>query len=79
MPKEKDPVQKLSDLAKPLRKYLPKHAQEIFMKAYNNAWHQYKEAKTRFGTRTETAHRVAWAAVKKEYKKDEETGKWVKK
>ena len=26
----------------------------------------------------EVAHKVAWAAVKKEYEKDERTGKWKK-
>jgi len=25
------------------------------------------------------AHKVAWAAVKKEYEKDEKTGKWKRK
>lgn len=27
----------------------------------------------------EVAHKVAWAAVKQEYEKDEETGKWKRK
>jgi cation transport regulator len=53
-------------------KGLPKHAQEIFVSAFNAAFEQYKgdEAK---------ANQTAWAAVKTKYQKDEETGEWVAK
>jgi cation transport regulator len=55
--------------------------QEIYMKAYNNAWDQYKDPDERRGddTREETAHKVAWAAVKNEYEKDDKSGRWKKK
>jgi len=43
-------------------KSLPKHAQEIFISAFNNAIKQYKGDETR-------ANKVAWAAVKNKYKK----------
>lgn len=73
-------IKKLKDLPKGVKANLPKHAQEIYMNAYNNAWEQYKDPKKRWsgGSREETAHRVAWNAVKKEYEKNEKDN-WVKK
>jgi cation transport regulator len=58
---------------------LPKHAQEIYQAAYNNAWDEYKDPEDRRGdaSREEVAHKVAWAAVKQKYEKQED--KWVKK
>ncbi|CAG0977829.1 partial Putative cation transport regulator ChaB, partial [Anaerolineae bacterium] len=46
--------------------------------AFNSAWEQYDQPHERRGddTREETAHKVAWAAVKKKYEKNEKTGKW---
>ena len=46
----------------PATRYLPPHAKEIFLAAFNSAWDEY-------GGDEETAFRVAWAAVKKRYKK----------
>lgn len=56
--------------------HLPKHAQGIYLAAYNNAWEQYKEPEGRKGnaTKEETAHKVAWAAVKKEYERNPNGG-----
>lgn len=70
----------LKDLPEQVRNNLPEHAQEIFLKAFNNAWEEYKESESRRGgsSREETAFRVAWSAVEKIYKKDK-SGKWVKK
>lgn len=72
------PYDNLDDLPDGVKKSLPKHAQEIYLAAYNNAWDQYEDPEARRGSasREEVAHRVAWAAVKKEYKKDSKTGKW---
>jgi len=58
---------------------LPKHAQEIYQAAFNSAWQQYDKPEERRGdaTREETAHRVAWAAVKDKYEKQGD--KWVAK
>jgi cation transport regulator len=69
------------ELPDSVRDNLPKHAQEIYMKAFNNAWNQYADPEERRGdaSREETAHKVAWAAVKKVYKKGEESGKWKRK
>lgn len=74
------PYDKNSELPESVRDSLPKHAQDIYRKAYNSAWKQYKDPEERRGndSREETAHQVAWSAVKKEYEKVE-TGKWKKK
>ena len=75
------PYSKHSELPKGVQNNLPEHAQEIYMKAFNNAWDQYKDPKKRQNPkddRESTAHRVAWAAVEKSgYHKDED-GNWVK-
>jgi len=58
---------------------LPKHAQEIYKEAHANALQQYQKPEKRRGGKrqsVEVAHKVAWAAVKKKYKKD--GTKWVK-
>ena len=65
------PYNKLSELPEGVRLHLPRHAQEIYLAAFNNAWEQYEHVE-------ETAHRVAWAAVKNVYAKDEKTGRWKK-
>ena len=71
------PFQRISDLPESVKDNLPKHAQEIYMAAYNSAWEQYDQPEERRGdaSRDETAHRVAWAAVKKKYEKQGD--KWV--
>ncbi len=66
------PYKSLSNLPDSVRENLPKHAQEIYRSAFNSAWEQYNHDEER-------AHKVAWAAVKKMYEKDEKTGDWKKK
>jgi cation transport regulator len=75
------PYSSTSDLPDNVRNVLPAHAQEIYMEAFNSAWDQYDRPEERRGdsSREETAHRVAWAAVKNKYEKDEETGRWKEK
>lgn len=55
------------DLPLSVRRHLPPHAQDIFRAAFNSAWQTYG-ARTPW-RREEAAHRVAWAAVKKRYRK----------
>lgn len=62
----------IRELPESVRNNLPRHAQEIYQAAYNNAWEEYDHEEER-------AHRVAWAAVKQRYVKDDKTGKWEKK
>lgn len=66
------PYNTISDLPESVRDHLPKHAQEIYQAAYNNAYEEYDHEEER-------AHRVAWAAVKNDYEKDEKSGDWKKK
>lgn len=64
------PYQKIEDLPDSVTNHLPKHAQEIFMAAFNSAIEEYNEE--------ETAFKVAWSAVKHKYEKGED-GNWHKK
>lgn len=72
------PYTHLRDLPEQVKFALPKHALEIFRSAFNNAWEEYRDPAKRKGglTREETAYRVAWAAVKQKYHKNE-AGEWV--
>ena len=74
------PYHSVAELPDSVKDNLPKHAQEIYKEAYNSAWDEYKDAADRRGdaSREETAHRVAWAAVKQKYEKNDD-GKWVSK
>lgn len=75
------PYNSPDELPQSVRDNLPSHAQEIYMKAFNNAWDEYADPEDRQGdaSREETAHKVAWAAVKNVYEKDEDDGRWKKK
>lgn len=72
------PYDTIDDLPDSVKNNLPRHAQEIYRAAFNSAWEQYDRPEERRGgaDREETAHKVAWAAVKKEYEKDPRTGEW---
>jgi cation transport regulator len=65
------PYHNLSDLPDSVRDALPKHAQEIYLAAFNDAWDEYRDADKRRGdeSREAVAHKVAWSAVKQQYKK----------
>lgn len=86
-PKQSDwkglmPYKTVKELPERVTDNLPQHAQEIYMEAYNSAWEQYTDPEKRRDdddTREEVAHKVAWAAVKNVYEKDERTGKWKRK
>jgi cation transport regulator len=72
------PYQTTSDLPESVRGHLPPHAQDIFLHAFNSAWHEYADAAKRAGdeSQEQAAFRVAWAAVKHEYQKNAATGQW---
>ena len=61
------PYSSIEDLPNSVQGHLPVHAQEIFLEVFNNAWKQYGDEQTAF--------RVAWAAVKKKYVKNQD-GEW---
>lgn len=73
------PYENIGDLPESVKDNLPKHAQEIFKEAFNNAWDEYKKPEDRKGnaSREETSFKVAWAAVKLTYHKDK-SGTWKK-
>lgn len=73
------PYDRNEDLPEDVEDALPEYGQEIYRKAFNSAWEQYEDPEDREGeaSREETAHAVAWSAVKNEYEKVD--GQWRKK
>ncbi len=73
------PYQRNIDLPTSVKNNLPKHAQDIFREAFNNAWEQYKDPSKRRkdGTHDEVSRKVAWSAVKAKYEKTDHG--WVEK
>lgn len=61
------PYEEIGHLPDSVREHLPKHAQEIFLAAFNSAESQYSEE--------ERAFRTAWSAVKRDYEKGDD-GDW---
>lgn len=74
------PYKSVSELPERVRNVLPKHAQDIYKEAFNSAYDEYKSPQSRRGDadHEETAHRVAWNAVKQKYKKGDD-GSWHEK
>lgn len=74
------PYHSKKDLPDSVRHVLPEHAQEIYKEAFNSAWDQYKHSEDRRvdASREETAHKVAWAAVKHDYQKGDDD-RWHRK
>ena len=72
------PYKTIGDLPDSIRNHLPEHAQEIFLEAFNHALDEYSDPKKRRDNSPldVIARKVAWAAVKKQYEKDEATGTW---
>lgn len=71
------PYRNIDELPDSVKNVLPKHAQDIYKEAFNNASDQYRSAKQRRGDESseEAAHKVAWAAVKGKYAKGDD-GRW---
>lgn len=67
------PYESVSELPQPVRDHLPDEAQRIYQRAFNSAWEEYAGR----SDREATAHRVAWSAVKRQYRKAD--GQWVHK
>jgi cation transport regulator len=72
------PYKRNGDLPESVRDSLPDHGQDIYREAFNSAYEQYDKPEEREGgrSREETAHAVAWAAVKRKYRRVSE-GHWV--
>ena len=69
------PYKTNNDLPKNVTHVLPVHAQDIYREAFNHAWQEYANPDERRdnASREETAHKVAWSAVKKKYEKTGDT------
>jgi cation transport regulator len=63
------PYRKNHDLPEGVRDHLPEHGQDIYRESFNSALEQYRNE--------ETAHKVAWSAVKNVFEKNAK-GEWVK-
>lgn len=72
------PYSSTSDLPSKITQHLPRHAQEIYLHAFNNAWNEYADPSRRRGQESHetVAHKVAWSAVKHKYHKSG-SGYWV--
>ena len=69
------PYASINELPEGVRNVLPDHAQAIYKEAFNSAFEQYDESGERRddASQEETAHKVAWSAVKKAgYKKGDD-------
>lgn len=71
------PYKDTSELPDSVRRVLPPHAQEIYKEAFNSAYDQYADPAERRddSDQEETAHKVAWGAVKAKYEKGAD-GTW---
>lgn len=61
------PYRRITQLPDSVRNNLPEHAQRIYKASYNSAEKEYQDAQKRRDGESleETAHRVAWSAVKR--------------
>jgi cation transport regulator len=57
------PYASIEELPPSVARHLPTHAQEIYRAAFNHAW------KGRGRLDEARAHRIAWAAVKRKFRK----------
>lgn len=75
------PYERRSDLPDSVKDNLPPHAQDIYKEAFNSAYDQYDKPSERRGDadREETAHKVAWSAVKKGGYEKGDDDKWHRK
>jgi len=74
------PYSNASELPESVKNVLPDHAQDVYKEAFNSAYDEYSDPKERRGDadREETAHRVAWSAVKKAGYSKGNDDKWHK-
>lgn len=68
------PYKSVSNLPAGVQNNLPKHAQEIYKSAFNSAYEDNEDEEDA----EQTAHRIAWSAVKQKYEKSA-NGSWHKK
>jgi cation transport regulator len=69
----------IEDLPSDLRAILPREAQELYLDVYQRSWETYEEEQGGDMGQESVAHRDAWSAVRREYVKDEGSGRWYPK
>lgn len=67
------PYHTVEDLPDSVRHHLPAKAQELYLKAFNSAWHTHGQQ----SDADAVCARIAWSVVKKEFEKSP-SGEWVK-
>jgi len=74
------PYRNISHLPDSVTDNVPRHGQEIYKEAFNSALDEYQDPDDRRGDASfeETAHKVAWSAVKHSYDKGDDD-KWHRK
>lgn len=74
------PYKSTKELPSGVKNVLPAHAQDIYKEAFNSAYDQYDTPEERRdgADREETAHKVAWSAVKKAGYQKGGDSKWHK-
>jgi cation transport regulator len=72
------PYESVQALPQQLRQHLPLRAQQIYWEAFNDAWGQYQDTMSNqhAAALEEAVSRSAWAAVRRQYRLDRETGRW---
>jgi len=70
------PYDSIAQLPQSVRDHLPKRAQQIYRRVFNDAWEEYADPKRRRdgASREETSHKVAWAAVERSSEKRDGRG-----
>jgi len=74
------PYASINELPESVKHVLPKHAQDIYKEAFNSGYQEYADPSQRRGKedREQTAHKVAWSAVKKAGYEKGNDDKWHK-
>jgi cation transport regulator len=68
----------IEDLPDTLKESLPNEAQNIYIKAFKNAWDNYEERQGGDMDRESVAHRQAMKKVRDEFTFHEDSGNWYR-
>jgi cation transport regulator len=74
----KGPYENITDLPKTIKDVIPVGAQHVYLESYQRSYETYQEGQGGEMGREAVAHRDGWNAVKRDYVKNEKTGKWYK-
>jgi cation transport regulator len=66
----------IEDIPDSLRSTLPREAQEVYLRAYQESWDTYEEHQGGELGRAAVAHRDGWNVMSKQYAKHPSSGKW---